>query len=176
VKSAPTKSRARHGGAAINIEIQSIASARGHVPFLRDHLKAAHRILQPKLTELSLALVGSADMRRLHTEFLSQTDSTDVLTFELEHDSHGRVLGGEVVVCVPVARRQAKILGNRVGNELLLYALHGMLHLCGFDDRTPADFAAMHVREDQILTQLGVGQIFRPLKIKPAARRRSGVR
>jgi hypothetical protein len=47
-----------------------------------------------------------------------------------------------------------------VRDELLLYAVHGMLHLCGYDDRTDRDFAAMHRREDHILSRLGVGAIF----------------
>jgi len=44
--------------------------------------------------------------------------------------------------------------------ELLLYALHGMLHLCGFDDRTDRGFRTMHRREDDILTALGFGPVF----------------
>ena len=54
---------------------------------------------------------------------------------------------------------------------LLLYALHGMLHLCGFDDRTAAGFKRMHGTEDRILTRLGVGPVFAPAG-KPARRRR----
>ena len=49
-----------------------------------------------------------------------------------------------------------------VRKEVLLYALHGMLHLCGFDDRTAKDFAVMHEREDDILKKLGVGRVFAP--------------
>jgi probable rRNA maturation factor len=46
----------------------------------------------------------------------------------------------------------------------LLYSLHGMLHLCGFDDRTEPDFRRMHQTEDEILTRLGVGPVFQPGK------------
>jgi hypothetical protein len=53
---------------------------------------------------------------------------------------------------------------------LLLYGLHGMLHLCGFDDRTERAFRAMHAKEDEILTRLGVGPVFRPTP--PINRRR----
>jgi ssRNA-specific RNase YbeY (16S rRNA maturation enzyme) len=72
------------------------------------------------------------------------------------------VVAGEVVVCVPYAVRQARRSGAGVKKELLLYALHGMLHLCGFDDRTARDFAAMHEREDEILKAIGVGAVFAP--------------
>lgn len=130
------------------------------VPFLRRHLSAAHGLLRPAPRELSLALVSDRSMATLHDRFMGIPTPTDVLTFPLEEDAYGCVLSGEVILCVPEARRQAKRLGTTVEQELLLYALHGMLHLCGYDDRTNASFAAMHRTEDQILTKLGVGPVF----------------
>jgi probable rRNA maturation factor len=114
------------------------------------------------LNELSLALVGDRRMSALHEEFMNVAGPTDVLTFPLDVDARGRALAGEVVVCVPEARRQSKLRNVPVERELLLYALHGLLHLCGYDDRTGADFRAMHRAEDQILTRLGVGPVFAP--------------
>jgi probable rRNA maturation factor len=129
-------------------------------PYLRRHLRAAHAILRPELRELSLAMVGDATMVSLHEEFLGIPGPTDVLTFELEHDSRGRVISGEVVICVPEARRQAKKRRSPVERELLLYALHGMLHLIGFDDRTDVGYRKMHEKEDEVLTELGAGPVF----------------
>jgi probable rRNA maturation factor len=85
---------------------------------------------------------------------------TDVLTFPLESDSRGRYVVGEVILCVPEARRRAKSEGTLVRNELLLYAVHGLLHLCGFDDTTARGFKRMHHTEDQILNELGIGPVF----------------
>jgi probable rRNA maturation factor len=133
-----------------------------YVPFLRRHLRAAHRIVRPVLKELSVAMVGDKKMSDLHQRFMGIAGPTDVLTFPLDADRRGRPVAGEVVVCVPEARRRAKAEGVPVERELLLYALHGMLHLCGYDDRTDASFRAMHRTEDQILTQLGVGPVFAP--------------
>lgn len=110
--------------------------------------------------ELSLALVGDRRMSQLHQQFMNLPNPTDVLTFPLEQDRRGDVLAGEVVVCVPEARRQARVRGVAVERELLLYALHGMLHLAGYDDRTESAFRTMHRKEDQILQQLGVGPVF----------------
>ncbi len=99
-------------------------------------------------------------MSRLHHQYLRQKSPTDVLTFELEHDGRGRAISGEIVICTSVARRQARRLGHSVRRELLLYALHGLLHLSGWDDRTEAAFAAMHAKEDEILSKLGVSKTF----------------
>jgi probable rRNA maturation factor len=149
----------------LNLTITASAGAR-HVPFLRRRLRAAHLILRPALRDFSLALVGDRRMAKLHERFMHVPGPTDVLTFPLETDSRGRTTAGEVVVCVPVAQRRASAEGVAVERELLLYALHGMLHLVGFDDRTDRDFATMHRTEDDILTRLGVGPVFSA----PAAR------
>lgn len=99
-------------------------------------------------------------MAELHEQFLGIAGPTDVLTFPLEVDRRGRPLAGEVVVCVPEARRRSAAEGTGLRQEVLLYALHGLLHLCGFDDRTRSGFAAMHRTEDAILTTLGIGPVF----------------
>jgi probable rRNA maturation factor len=127
------------------------------VPYLRRHLPAAYQTLRRGPLELSLALVGDQEMKRLHQRYLKINHPTDVLSFELEHGPRGRVTAGEVIVCVPQARRQAK---GELKEEVLLLALHGMLHLCGMDDKTQRGFAAMHRAEDRILSRLGVGRIF----------------
>jgi probable rRNA maturation factor len=112
------------------------------------------------LKELSIALLGDPQMSELHHDFLGILGPTDVLTFELDTDSHGRVTSGEIAICVPEARRQARRRGGKIEREILLYAIHGMLHLAGFDDRTDRGFQLMHRREDQILIALGVGPVF----------------
>jgi probable rRNA maturation factor len=99
-------------------------------------------------------------MATLHKRFLNESGPTDVLTFELAHDARNQTTSGEIIICLTVAQKQARKRNHSVARELLLYALHGLLHLSGFDDRTPADFKVMHAREDEILTRLGVGPVF----------------
>jgi len=132
-------------------------SGRRFVPYLRRHVLAAHAFLKSPLVELSVALVGDKTMSELHVQFMSIDEPTDVLTFPLEVNARGRATSGEVVVCVPEARRRAKAHRTDLARELLLYAIHGMLHLDGYDDQTDADFRTMHAAEDDILQQIGVG-------------------
>ncbi len=61
-------------------------------------------------------------------------------------------------------------MNERERNEVLLYALHGMLHLSGFDDRTDADFRKMHRMEDRLLARLGIGPVFGPVDRRRAGR------
>ncbi len=104
-------------------------------------------------------------MADLHIRFMNIPGPTDVLTFPMDET------GGEIAICVPEARRRARLHGTSLQNELLLYTIHGMLHLCGMDDRTPKGFTDMHRMEDRILTKIGVGAVFKTCGLKPARRR-----
>jgi probable rRNA maturation factor len=132
-------------------------------------LLSARGLVNAPLRQLSIVLIGDRMMAELHDRFMGLPDPTDVLTFPIDLDARGRPLSGEVFICVPHARRTAKSRGIDVQNEVLLYALHGMLHLCGFDDRTERGFARMHRKEDRILQQLGVGAVFWGAVILPAS-------
>jgi probable rRNA maturation factor len=126
------------------------------------------------LSELSLALVGDARMSRLHQQFMDIPGTTDVLTFPLETDSKNRVTSGEIIICVPEALRQGRARKIRTQHELLLYALHGMLHLCGFDDKTKAAFRQMHRKENELLVRLGLGPVFGEVETGDAQRKPMG--
>jgi len=147
----------------------SARAGRTHVAFLRRMIRRAHALLRSPLRELSVALVSDREMSALHDRFMKQATPTDVLTFPLDQDSRGSIISGEIVICVPEALRQAKSRSAKVQHELLLYALHGMLHLHGLDDRTEADYLRIHKLEDQILTELGVGPVFAPAKPRTSA-------
>jgi probable rRNA maturation factor len=143
------------------IEIDYAAAAgRAFLPSLKRRLPRAVALVSTRLRSLSIALVGDATMARLHRQFMNVPGTTDVITFELDHDARGRPTAGEVVVCVPEARREARRRGHDVADELLLYALHGVLHLSGYDDLEPAAHRRMHRAEDRILTAIGVGATF----------------
>jgi probable rRNA maturation factor len=133
---------------------------RSFVPALQKQLHAAHQAMKSPLLDLSVALVGDKVMSDLHLRFMSIPGPTDVLTFPLDVDAKCRVTSGEIVICVPEARRRAKLYHSTPGKELLLYAVHGMLHLDGWDDQTPTDFEAMHREEDKILRRIGVGAVY----------------
>jgi probable rRNA maturation factor len=136
------------------------AEARPCVPFLRRGILTAHKILRSPLKDLSLAIVPAKPMSSLHKKFLGQPGPTDVLTFELDHDSRGRTIAGEIIICSTIAKSRSRRLAHPLAHELLLYAIHGLLHLCAFDDRTASTFAAMHAKEDEILTRIGIGPVF----------------
>jgi probable rRNA maturation factor len=140
-------------------------TGKPYVPYLRRMLRLTRALLtESRVQEFTLLIVGDKRMGELHDQFMGDPSPTDVLTFEQEHDPNRRCTAGDVVVNLNEARRRAKDHGVAVRDELLLYALHGMLHLSGHDDTTKPAFAKMHAREDQILSQLGIGPIFHALE------------
>jgi probable rRNA maturation factor len=141
------------------ITVTALAGRR-FKPFLQKHLPRAARLSRSPLRELSVVLVGDRRMAALHQQYLGEPGPTDVLTFPLEQDHKKNVTAGEIVICTTEASRVARRLGTAVERELLLYALHGMLHLHGHDDRTDAGFRTMHRTEDAIFTRLGLGPQF----------------
>ncbi len=132
--------------------------------------------------ELSIAIIGAAAMATLHRRFLGIAGPTDVLSFDLGTDRRHGLLDGHIAVCADVALAHVRtgLRGTHRGGaellraaraELALYVVHGILHLAGYDDHRPADFRRMHAREDELLTQLGLGPVFAQPGVSAATRR-----
>jgi len=109
---------------------------------------------------VSVALVDDARIAELNEKHLGHKGPTDVITFDLRDDRDAQV-DGELVLSVETAAREAKRRGHGVDAELALYAIHGILHLLGYDDLSKDDSDRIHEVEDEILTEIGVGPIYK---------------
>ena len=108
--------------------------------------------------EISLAFVDNPTVHALNKRYLNHDEPTDVLSFSLSEANAAR-LAGELVVGAEVAKEQAAQRGHDVQAELALYVIHGLLHLCGYDDHDREDAAAMRRRERHYLRALGLPDI-----------------
>jgi probable rRNA maturation factor len=99
--------------------------------------------------EISVACVDDACIQRLNEHYLQHVGPTDVITFPLS--APGAALEGEIVLSVETAQRVARELGHGANDEVLLYLIHGLLHLCGYDDHSPAQRRRMRQRERNYL-------------------------
>ncbi|HBO42607.1 MAG TPA: rRNA maturation RNase YbeY [Planctomycetaceae bacterium] len=104
--------------------------------------------------EVSVALVDDEAMREMNRRYLEHDYATDVLSFVLER-SADRV-DGQIVVSVDTARAEAAGWGWTPADELLLYVIHGALHLVGHDDAKADEREAMRRREKEVLAQFGL--------------------
>jgi len=94
-------------------------------------LAARYRLAAPEVT---LAFVGDRAIRTLNRKWMKKDKPTDVLSFPLgEKAADGRFYLGDIVIAVPVAARQARAKGHALDRELRLLAIHGFLHLVGYD-------------------------------------------
>ncbi len=103
---------------------------------------------------LSLAVVDDDTIHQLNRQYLEHDYPTDVLSFLLERE--GERLEGEVIVSADTALRTAAEYGWPPGDELLLYVVHGTLHLVGHDDTSSEERAAMQREERRYLVQFGL--------------------
>jgi probable rRNA maturation factor len=110
------------------------------------------------LAEISLAFVDNATIHTLNKRYLQHDEPTDVLTFPLSEPGASK-LSGELVVGAEVAVTQARQRGHDVQAELALYVIHGLLHLCGYDDHDEAEARRMRARERHYLLKLGLPDI-----------------
>lgn len=114
---------------------------------------------------ISIAIVDDLAMHALNRRFLDHDYPTDVLSFVLERkvssaDGPGGPsyeLQGEVIVSADTALATAARYEWSPTDELLLYVIHGCLHLAGYDDQTEEARAAMRQRERFYLAELGIG-------------------
>ncbi len=104
---------------------------------------------------LSLAVVDEEEMTELNRRFLGREAPTDVLSFPMRDEDESDIFG-EIVVCADVAAREADTRKTPYDTELALYALHGLLHLLGYDDGTPVQRRRMREREREILAAFGL--------------------
>jgi probable rRNA maturation factor len=104
---------------------------------------------------LSLAVVDEEEMTELNRRFLGRKEPTDVLSFPMQDEDESDMFG-EIVVCADVAAREAAARKTPYDTELALYALHGLLHLLGYDDGTPAQRKRMRQREREIMAEFGL--------------------
>jgi probable rRNA maturation factor len=93
------------------------------------------------LPGVEITILGSRAMAKVHRDFLNIPGATDVITFPY----------GEILVCAHIATARAPEFGHSTTQELVLYIIHGLLHLSGFDDLTPSDAEIMAVTQQKIL-------------------------
>jgi len=85
--------------------------------------------------------VDGKTIGQVHGAFLGDPSPTDVITFQ----------HGEILICPEVAKEQAPRFASTVEREVLLYGIHGLLHLCGWSDKTTKQQAKMNREQERIL-------------------------
>lgn len=121
---------------------------------IRDAVRTAAAFRDCSQGEIGVAIVDDAQIHRLNLQHLEHDYPTDVISFP--YGLAPPRVEGELVVSWDTAMREANEVGWDPDHELLLYVVHGTLHLVGMDDQRDTDRASMRLAERAVLEQLGV--------------------
>ena len=137
------------------LEIEVVNRQKRHAVDTERLRDAARMVLEGEAISratLSIAVVSDRAIRPLNRRYLQHDYATDVLSFLL--DSGSGWLDGEVIVSADTAASQAPQYDSSAEAELLLYVIHGVLHLVGYDDTTPTERKRMLARQRRYLRRL----------------------
>ena len=125
-----------------SVAIQYAVTRRGvPSPAVRAHCRSAAAAVP-----LTLRIVGAAEGRRLNRVYRKKDRATNVLTFAT----------GDIVLCHPVIRREARAQGKSLAAHYAHLVVHGCLHLRGYDHEKKRDAERMAAREIALLRRLGI--------------------
>jgi len=109
--------------------------------------------------EIGVRVSDDPGIHEINRQYLGHDYATDVISFT--YDCHLPIIHGELIVSLDTAQRRSQEIGWPVAHELLLYVIHGSLHLTGMEDTHPPDRAEMREAERQVLQRLGIEQSIR---------------
>lgn len=119
---------------------------------LKPLLRQWEKLLPVRIAELSVVFLEDEEMAELHGRLMSDPTPTDILTLD-----YGKGMA-EIFISLDTARRQAAENGNTFSNELRLYLAHGLLHLAGYGDKSPAQRRQMRGAERTLISNRPVSQ------------------
>jgi len=126
---------------------------------------AADKLAIEANTEVSVTFVNNERIREINREYRDKDSATDVISFALEELGEGEVelvgsdmprVLGDIIISIPRAHEQAEEYGHSFMREFGFLAVHGFLHLLGYDHMTPADEKEMFTLQREILTEYGL--------------------
>lgn len=136
-----------NGGAyAVSVEPRDPRFAEHVGPVTHAVRRALVEEAAPTGSQVAVVLCDDEEIAEYHQRFMDIPGPTDVMSWPSDSPSLG-----DVLVSVETAARQAAVLGHSLGREVRVLAVHGVLHLLGWDDRTPEDQGAMQARVDDLV-------------------------
>ncbi len=102
------------------------------------------------LQEINYIYCSDAHLKKMNEKYLHHRTYTDIITFDLSEKK--KDLLGEIYVSIERVRENAVLFKVPLRDELHRVMIHGVLHLCGYKDKSPADVKRMRNREDYYLS------------------------
>lgn len=152
-RSASPSRRRRAPALALTLQAAARAARAPTAAQLRRWARAA--LARP--AQVTVRIVGATEARRLNRRYRGRDCATNVLSF-----AYGSLpLRGDIVLCAPVIRREARAQGKPVEAHFAHLTVHGLLHLQGHDHDSARAAKRMETREIKILAKLGYPDPYR---------------
>lgn len=134
--------------------------------FIGDLVNETYAVAKARGTaEFAISVVGERKIRSLNRQYRNRDAVTDVLSFgydkgegdyDMNEDGDLILQLGDVVICLPQVKRQAKRIGRTIRAEFSLMVVHGTLHLLGYDHETMAQERRMFGLQQEILLRMEI--------------------
>ena len=137
----------------------------GHINFYSEDIPFKMREIKTKRTwiiecittegkengDISFVFCSDEFLHKMNVEYLSHDTLTDVITFDYTEDG---IISGDIFISVPRVKENASVYSKDFIEELNRVMIHGVLHLCGYKDKSPKDSKLMRQKEDEKLLLL----------------------
>ena len=123
-----------------------------HRRSLKGMLNEVFTLEKTEVHRLDYVFCSDEYLHQLNLEYLNHDTLTDILTFTLS--GPGEPVEGEIYISTERVEDNARIHQTTFENELHRVMVHGILHLCGYEDHTPGEKTAMRKKEDHYLKKL----------------------
>ena len=111
-------------------------------------IKAVAQTYGKKVGEVGYMFVNDAKILEINNEYLGHDYYTDVITFDYDEDD---VVNGDIVISLDTVRTNAELFDKAFEDELYRVIIHGILHLCGLNDKGPGEREIMEEAENKAL-------------------------
>ena len=140
----------------VKIRISNINRAyKLNEAFIKGTVKKILEIVKPGVAELEVVFLDDNSMRSLNRRFRTRDRSTDVLSFKIDLNEFAlKGFLGEIFISLDTALKNARAFKAGFADEVVLYLVHGILHLAGYDDEKANERLAMSKKESYILKHL----------------------
>lgn len=115
-------------------------------------IKAVAATYGRKVGDVGYMFVSDEKILEMNREYLGHDYYTDVITFDYDEDD---IVSGDVVISLDTVRSNAELFGKEYDDELHRVIIHGILHLCGINDKGPGEREIMEAAENKALAMLG---------------------
>ncbi len=131
---------------SVHVDVPSL-----DVSHLCQWVKAVAATYDRKVGDIAYVFVDDDEILRVNRQFLQHDYYTDIITFDY---SQGNVISGDLFISLDTVRSNAEGLGQSYDRELRRVIIHGVLHLCGINDKGPGERELMEAAENQALALL----------------------